>query len=198
METFKKKQRPLSVVDNQHTIHKHLILKGQKGDQLALSQLYQLYAAAMYNICRRMMGDEEEARDILQESFIDAFRKLPELREVNTFSAWIKRIVVNNCINAIRKRKLVTTELEEGWDTIQEDDDDFEYTQYQAAQIIAAIDELPEGCRSVLNLYLFEGYDHKEIASILGVSESASKAQYCKAKARIRKMLQNEENQYAG
>ena len=185
-------------MDNQHTIHKPLILRGQQGDQAALSQLYQLYAAAMYNICRRMMGDEEEARDILQESFVDAFRKLPELREVNTFSAWVKRIVVNNCINAIRKKKLDTTELEEGWDTVQEEEDDFEYTRYQAAQVMEAIDELPEGCRSVLNLYLFEGYDHKEIASILGVTESASKAQYSKAKARIRKRLTNEENQYAG
>lgn len=142
-----------------------------------------------------MMGDEEEAKDILQESFTDAFSKLPTLREVNTFSLWIKRIVTNNCINAIRKRRLLTTELNEGHDTI-EDEDDFEYNQYRAAQILEAVDTLPDGCRTVLSLYLFEGYDHKEIGQILSITESASKAQYCKAKARIRNELNDKAQQY--
>ncbi|WP_420316864.1 RNA polymerase sigma factor [Ekhidna sp.] len=180
------------------TIHKHLIIQSQQGDQAAMSSLYGHYAKAMYNICRRMMGDEEEAKDMLQESFIDAFQKLPSLREVNTFSSWIKRIVINNCINAIRKRKLDTSQLEENTDFIEEEDDDFEYTQFQASKILQVIDLLPNGCKTVLNLYLFEGYDHKEIGHILGVSESASKAQYCKAKARIRKLLAEERNQNAG
>ncbi len=162
-----------------------------------MASLYKLYAKAMYNICRRMMGDEEEAKDILQESFIDAFQKLPKLREVNTFSSWIKRIVINNCINAIRKRKLETTQLEDNQDFVMEEDDDYEYAEFQAQQILSAIDKLPEGCKTVLNLYLFEGYDHKEIAEILQVTESASKAQYCKAKARIRHLLE-ERSQYAG
>lgn len=151
----------------------------------------------MYNICRRMIGDDEEARDLLQESFIDAFQKLPSLREVSTFSAWIKRIVVNNCINAIRKRKLLTAELDENLD-LEDEYDDFEYTEYKAAQVMMAIEALPDGCKTVLNLYLFDGYDHKEIGQILSITESASKAQYCKAKARIRNILDNKEQQYAG
>ncbi|MFY0687696.1 MAG: RNA polymerase sigma factor [Cyclobacteriaceae bacterium] len=177
-------------------IHKHLIEQSQQGDEAAQSELYRLYATAMYNICRRMMGDEEEAKDILQESFIDAFRKLPTLREVNTFSLWIKRIVTNNCINALRKRRLMTTELKEGWDTIEEEDDDMDYTKYKARQVMEAVDLLPEGCRTVLNLYLFEGYDHKEIGNILSITESASKAQYSKAKARIRNQLNDSMQQY--
>ena len=181
-----------------HTIHKHLIVQSQQGDQAAMSSLYGLYSKAMYNICRRMMGDEEEAKDLLQESFVDAFQKLPSLREINTFSSWIKRIVVNNCINAIRKRKLDTSQLEEGADFVEDEEDDFEYTEFQASQIMQAIDLLPEGCKTVLNLYLFEGYDHKEIGEILGVTESASKAQYCKAKARIRKILEEERSQNVG
>lgn len=164
---------------------------------MAQAQLYNLYAKAMYNICRRMMGDEEEARDLLQESFIDVFLKLPTLREVSTFSAWIKRIVVNNCINAIRKRKLITAELDENLD-LEDEIDDFEYTEYKAGQVMQAIEALPDGCKTVLNLYLFDGFDHKEIAQILSITESASKAQYCKAKARIRNILDNKEQQYAG
>ena len=185
-------------VSTQQTIHKHLIIESQNGDQGAMSSLYGLYSKAMYNICRRMMGDEEEAKDLLQESFVDAFQKLPKLREVNTFSSWIKRIVINNCINALRKKRLDTAQLEEGQDFIEEENDDFEYAQFQASQIMGVIDELPNGCKTVLNLYLFEGYDHKEIGEILGVSESASKAQYCKAKSRIRKILTEERRQNAG
>lgn len=182
----------------QLNIHRNLIEKSQSGDASAQSQLYKLYAGAMYNICRRMLQDEEEAKDILQESFIHAFEKLNGLREVHTFSAWIKRIVVNNCINTIRKRKLVTTELKEGWDWELEEQDDFEYNRYKAEAIMEAVELLPDGCKTVLNLYLFEGYDHKEIGQILKVTESASKAQYCKAKSRIRRMLEENRSQYAG
>ncbi|MFT6866490.1 MAG: RNA polymerase sigma factor (sigma-70 family) [Cyclobacteriaceae bacterium] len=181
----------------ERNIHRDLIIRSQQQDSLAQAQLYNLYAKAMYNICRRMMGDEEEARDLLQESFIDVFLKLPTLREVSTFSAWIKRIVVNNCINAIRKRKLITAELDENLD-LEDEIDDFEYTEYKAGQVMQAIEALPDGCKTVLNLYLFDGFDHKEIAQILSITESASKAQYCKAKARIRNILDNKEQQYAG
>ncbi|MDH5610280.1 MAG: sigma-70 family RNA polymerase sigma factor [Cyclobacteriaceae bacterium] len=170
-------------------IHKSIIEKSIAGNALAQEQLYHCYAKAMYNICRRMMGDEEEAKDILQDAFIDAFDKLPSLREINTFSLWIKRIVVNKCINALRKRKLDTTELHDRYDVGDEVQDDFEYTNYRASQIMEAVDHLPEGCRTVLALYLFEGYDHREIGQILSISESASKAQYSKAKARIRNQL---------
>jgi len=171
-------------------IHRDLIINCQQGDSQSYEQIYKLYAKAMFNICRRYMGDEEEARDILQESFIDAFRKLPQLREVNTFSLWLKRIVTNNCINALRKKRLLTEELNEKVDVIEEVDD-FEYTNHKASRIMDAIDLLPDGCKTVLSLYLFEGYDHKEISQILSISESASKAQFCKAKARIREQLEN-------
>jgi RNA polymerase sigma-70 factor (ECF subfamily) len=191
-----------TVIDNSkvkgetQNIHRTLIEESQKGDQTAQTQLYGLYAKAMYNICRRIMGDEEEAKDILQDSFLIAFQKLPALREINTFSAWIKRIVTNNCINALRKRKLITTELQDGFEMKEEEDDDFDYAKYRSNQIMEAVDLLPPGCRTVLSLYLFDGYDHKEIAQVLSISESASKAQYCKAKARIRNQLNENVQQY--
>ncbi len=183
---------------DQLNIHHQLIKDCQAGNRLAYEQLYKLYAGAMFNICRRMIGDDDEAKDLLQESFIDAFRKLPELREINTFSAWIKRIVVNHCINAIKKKRLITSELNENFDTIEEEEDDFEYQKYTANRIMEAVEELPEGCRTVLNLYLFEGYDHKEIGQILGITESASKAQYSKAKSKIRNQLEAKPSSYVG
>ena len=183
--------------NDQHNIHKHLIEKCQQGDAKAQEQIYKLYAGAMYSICCRILRSEEDAQDILQESFIDVFRKLRTLREISLFSAWIKRIVTNNCINALRKKRLITNELEDNWDGEIDEPDDFDYQRYQLDQIRETIELIPEGCRTVLSLYVFEGYDHKEIGEILSISESASKAQYCKAKGRIRKILNEKGVRYA-
>lgn len=182
----------------QQSIHKYLVVRCKEGDRRAQNELYRIFANAMFNICRRMMGSEEDGRDVMQESFIDAFTKMHKLREEVTFSAWLKRIMVNNCINALRKRKLEAFNLEDDFDLPDEDDswvkDDF--TTNEAKKVMKAIDHISEGCRTVLNLYLFEGYDHKEIGQILSISEAASKSQYSKAKARIRKLIDQEQLSY--
>lgn len=177
-------------MSKQTTIQQYLVKQCKKGDRQAQNELYKLYAAAMFNICRRMMGNDEDARDTLQDAFTEAFINLYKLKEEITFSAWIKRIVVNHCINALRKKKLHFQELEEKHNTIEtEGNGDSNYTDYEAKRIMKAIPHLPEGGRMILNLYLFEGYDHKEIAQILQITESTSKAQYSKAKKKLREML---------
>ncbi len=182
-------------MDSSHqSIHKYLITRSQQGDQRAQRELYQLYVKAMFNICRRMMGNDDDAQDVLQDAFIDAFSRLHTLKNVNTFSAWIKRIVINRCINAIKKRKLVTVDIDDGYDIEEENVHDDEIVKHQVKEVMQKMDQLSEGCRMVMNLYVFEGYDHAEIAQILSISESASKSQYCKAKIKLRKLL-NEDNQ---
>ncbi|MEM6524100.1 MAG: sigma-70 family RNA polymerase sigma factor [Bacteroidota bacterium] len=178
----------------QQTIHKYLVQRSQQGDRQAQNELYKLYVQAMFNICRRMMGDEEEARDVLQEAFVTAFSSINKLKHEVTFSAWLKRIVVNHCLNALKKKRLVTEELTENNDFIQEEEDNTGFVEYETKRIMMAIDKISEGCRTVLNLYLFEGYDHKEIGQILGVSEATSKAQYSKAKSKIRQLLDADMN----
>ena len=148
-----------------------------------------MFAKAMFNICRRMMGDEDEAKDTLQEAFIEAFSKLEKLQDEMVFPAWLKRIVVNKCINALRKKKDIYTDLNSDLPILEQTEGDDDYTRFKAEKVMNAIDQISEGCKVVTNLYLFEGYDHKEIASILSISESASKAQYSKAKSKIRKIL---------
>ncbi len=149
-----------------------------------------MYVNAMFNTARRLLGDEDDARDITQDSFIQAFAKIGSLKNEITFGAWIKRIVINNSINALKKRREVTNELEENIALSEEQElFDIDYESIEIKKIMGAIDEISEGCRTVLNLYLFEGYDHKEIGQILGITESASKAQYSKAKSKIRKLL---------
>ncbi len=177
----------------QKSIHSYLILKSQEGDRRAQNELFKLYANAMYNICRRMIGDEDNAKDVLQDSFIHAFTKIKGLRNTDTFSAWIKRIVINHCINALKKKNIKTTDIEIEGDFPEEiEKENQREIKYEAGRVLKAIDKISDGCKTVLNLYLFEGYDHKEIAQILNISESASKAQYSKAKAKVRKLIAKE------
>ncbi|MBL3654766.1 RNA polymerase sigma factor [Fulvivirga sediminis] len=171
------------------TIHIYLIKRCQKGDRQAQTELYKLYVAAMYNICRRMMGEEEEAKDVLQDAFITAFSSIHTLKKEVTFGAWLKRIVINHCLNALKKRKLLVSELNDDVEVAEYHEEENEYCALESHKILQAIDHISEGCRTVMNLYLFEGYDHKEIGQILGITESASKAQYSKAKSKVRKIL---------
>jgi len=145
------------------------------------------------------MVDQDDAKDLLQEVFIEVFLKVKQLNEVNTFSAWIKRITINKCINALKKKKLYALSMDADLDvpdTISITEDDM--VGFEAKKIMNAVDQISTGCRTVLNLYLFEGYDHKEIGQILSITESASKSQYSKARQKIRKILEQQDNRSYG
>lgn len=187
---LKNKPKERLEADN-HSIREYLIQRSQEGDRQAQNELYKLYVGAMFNICRRMMGNEEDAKDVLQEAFIDAFLNIKKLKNNKLFSAWIKRIVVNHCINSLKKKRIEANPIAEGFDIPDqvEENDNQGFVQFEAKKILKAIDKISDGCKIVLNLYLFEGYDHKEIAQILSITESTSKAQYSKAKKKIRKVL---------
>ena len=167
----------------------------KQGDRRAQQELYGKYAKAMYNICLRMTRNEADAEDLLQNAFIDVFTKINSFRSEATIGAWIKRIVVNTCINFLKKRRLDT----QSWDERipeppQERDELKNYPEMQlsVAKIKQALGALPEGYRVVFSLYLLEGYDHKEIAQILEITEATSKSQYSRAKSKIRRLLMEE------
>jgi RNA polymerase sigma factor (sigma-70 family) len=163
-----------------------------KGDRQAQHTLYKRYCDAMYNVCYRMMGTAAEAEDALQESFIDIFRRLDSFRQESSVGAWIKRIVINHCLNELKKRRLKFEELTERTnEVVEEEYADNEDAVYEVKKVKDAIMQLPDGYRTVLTLYLMEGYDHKEIAAVLGIQESGSKSQYSRAKAKLRELLQN-------
>ena len=142
----------------------------------------------MYNICVRMVKNEMEAEDILQYSFVDVFRNMKSFKGESTIGAWIKRIVINNCLNHLKKRKLQFVELDDSYMHIAEEDHS-EEIPFEVGNIRNCIQSLPEGYRVVLNLYLLEGYDHSEISEILGISESTSKSQYSRAKRKLRELI---------
>ncbi|HEX6891421.1 MAG TPA: RNA polymerase sigma factor [Chryseolinea sp.] len=170
-------------------MHDELIARGKAGDQEAHRRLYKLYSKAMYNVGLRITRSEEEAEDVLQEAFINAFRNIDSYRGDATFGAWLKRIVVNKAINAVSRKKHDPIPDDDRWD-IAEDEPPADYGDgLTVDRVKRCMEELPDGYRTVLSLYLLEGYDHQEIGEIMGISESTSKSQLNRAKARLRELL---------
>jgi RNA polymerase sigma-70 factor (ECF subfamily) len=176
-------------------IHQDLVERCRKGDRQAHYKLYQLYSRSMYNVGFRIVNNADEADDVLQEAFISAFKNLDYYRADASFGAWLKRIVVNKAINHLNKRKMERFPEDDRWDVKEEPDEDyFEHFPYSVEQVRRAIEQLPDGYRSVLSLYLLEGYDHAEIAEIMGISESTSKSQFNRSKKKLKELL--EQKQY--
>ena len=171
--------------------HKELVQACAAGDRKAQFELYRLYSKAMYNICLRMLNDPEDAEDLLQQSFIDVFTKLHSFRFESSIGAWIKRIVVNNCINFLKKRRLTLQSFDdEKMGSLPESsDDNLHENQLSVQKVKKAIAQLPDGYRVVFTLYLFEGFDHQEIAEILNISQATSKSQFSRAKKKLRELL---------
>ncbi len=178
-------------------INREIIERSKRGSVKAQYELYNRYAKAMFNTCYRMMGSVEEAEDMLQEAFSDAFRRLESFRYESTFGAWLKRIVVNRCINEIKRKKaeLVFVEDISVYKNNTEDDIDYKNIELDVQSVKRAMGKLPAGSRMIFSLYLLEGYDHREIAQILDVSESNSKSQYMRAKRRIKEILEGENHE---
>jgi len=167
-------------------IHAPLIEECKKGSSKAHYLLYKQYSKAMYNLAYRMMNNREDAEDILQETFTECFRNIRSFRFESTFGAWLKSILLNRCINQLRKKKRDLVFYETLPPASEEEETE---NEYDTNKIFRAIEQLPDGYRIVLTLYLLEGYDHTEISSIMGISESTSKSQYSRAKEKLRTIL---------
>ena len=181
-------------MEHYEEIHKTIIEACKKGDERQKYKLYQLYSKAMFNVCYRMMNNREEAEDMLQEAFTQAFMKLDSFRYESSFGAWLKRIAINSCLNAKNKRKVELTFIDEmhRFDQPEHHDNNEEEVQLTVAGITRAMEKLPEGGRIIFSLYLLEGYDHAEISQILNITESTSKSQFMRAKRRINEILKEQ------
>lgn len=174
--------------------HVVLVDDCRSGDRKAQYRLYRLYSRAMFNTCLRMLKNREDAEDVLQNSFIDVFTKLHMFRGDSTIGAWIKRIVINNCINFIKKRRILLTDLEQSRIENMPEEKGTDKIKIDVSSVQDALYQLPEGYRVVFTLYAIEGYDHAEIAEILSTSVSTSKSQYSRAKKRMRDILKDKQN----
>jgi len=168
-------------------LHDELVERCKRGDSRGFEELYNKYCKAMYNTSLRIVGHTGDAEDVLQESFTDAFRSLEDFHYKSTFGAWLKRIVINKSINQLRKRKMDLIDIDKTnvGHLPEEDYLDEKDIQMKVEDIKKAVRLLPNGYRTVLSLYLFEGYDQEEIADILGVTHATVRTQYMRAKQKL-------------
>lgn len=173
--------------------HRDIVEKCKNGNRQAQFELYKLYSKAMYNVCLRMVKSELDAEDILQNSFVDIFTKLDTFQFQSSIGAWIKRIVLNNCINFLKRNRVYFEELDERFTNLKEEErSDDEQVGLTVERVNRALFELPDGYRVVFSLYMLEGYDHKEIAEILNITEATSKSQFSRAKSKLREILETQ------
>jgi RNA polymerase sigma factor (sigma-70 family) len=174
---------------NYHNLHQAVIDRCKSGERSAQYELYKLYSKAMLNTAYRIVQNTAEAEDILQESFISVFRNLDNYKGESSFGSWMKKIVVNQALSQVRKRKASWEEIDDEQQGLATEPAEEEDWMEQVTEVKDAINRLPEGYRVILSLYLLEGYDHTEIAGYLNITESTSKSQYLRAKQKLRNML---------
>ncbi|GAB2662808.1 sigma-70 family RNA polymerase sigma factor [Flavihumibacter cheonanensis] len=165
------------------------LIKGSiEGDPKMQEALYQKYAPKMYAVCLRYAGNNDDAQDLLQEGFIKVFRNLEKYRHEGSFEGWMRRIFVNTSIEQYR-RKVHLNSISEQEERGIEDASVSVLDQLAERDIVQLVQELSPGYRAVFNLYVIEGYSHKEIAELLSISEGTSKSQLARAKSILQKKV---------
>lgn len=164
-----------------------------KNDRKAQKSLYDQYSRKMMGVCMRYAGDSEGAKDMLQDGFIRVFSNLSAFQFNGSFEGWMRRIIVNTCLEHLRKNDILqnTEDLDQPHHQIPES----EYSvleEMSAQDLLKIIAELPDGFRIVFNMYVIEGYSHKEIGEALNITESTSRSQLTRAKQLLQKRLEEE------
>ena len=167
-----------------------LVKRCKKGDRQAQNELYLRYKSMLFGVCLRYASHREEAKDMLQEGFIQIFKDLHQYRPTGPLGGWMRRVVINKALQHIRKKKKLfpVVELEQVGDQFQTED--VLFSKFRTQALLEMVQQLPDGYRAVFNLYVIEGYSHQEIAEQLQISEATSKSQLSRAKASLRKLLE--------
>jgi RNA polymerase sigma factor (sigma-70 family) len=176
---------------------KNIIEGCQKRDRRSQKELYQRFSPILYGIALRFTGNEDDAKDLLQEGFLKIFDKIDKYNFSGSFEGWVKRVFVNFVIDSFKKKKNVEYRDEISNNDYNELVDDNFYTLEESELsklkidvLLKMIDKLPPAYKLVFNMYVFEGYSHKEIGKILGISENTSKSNYSRARQKLKKMIE--------
>ena len=175
--------------EDQHT--DQLVIRCKKGDKTAQFAIYKQYYKAMFNTALRIVNDSFEAEDIMQDSFLSAFTKLDSFSREVTFGAWLKRIVINNSLTALKKNnRIEKVSLEKI--TIKEVEDEIQYYSFlSSGEILNKVSQLKNNYKVAITLNLIEGYDYEEIAQIMDISYENSRTTVSRAKQKLRQLLVN-------
>lgn len=166
-----------------------LIRRCSEQDGVAQQELYNTYAAKMLGVCARYMADHDQAQDVMHDGFITVFEKIGSFRREGSFEGWLRRVFVNTALGHLRKNNALKQALPVESITVFDENEVSAVEQMQEKELLRCIGELPDGYRTVLNLFAVEGYAHREIAELLGISEGTSRSQYARAKTYLYKVL---------
>lgn len=170
-------------------IDEQLIIACKKMHRDAQRKVYELMAPKLYQICKRYLKKEEEIEEVLADAFVIIFTKIDQLKESAAFYGWAKRIAVNECLHLLKKNVNFNLYLEDNPFKIQPQTE--VNTQLEEADLLKLLNYIPEGCKTVFNLFVIEGYSHKEIATMLKISEGTSKSQLNVAKTKLKDLINN-------
>ena len=172
-------------------IHHQLIQRCKKNDAKAQMELYNLYCKAMFLVAKRYMKDDMAAEDVMQDAFIKAFKKRETYKGEVSFGAWLKRIVINQSIDELKKKRLELVSINQEVHHVPDEEDWQVEDGTTMQQIVNCINQLKEKYRVVLSLYLLEGYDHQEISQVLGITEVTSRTQLLRGKKKLQDNLKH-------
>jgi RNA polymerase sigma-70 factor (ECF subfamily) len=171
-------------------LHQPIIDKCKSNCPKAQMQLYNLYCSAMLQIAYRYVKKVDVAEDVMQDAFLKAFKNIENYKNEVAFGAWLKKIVINQSIDKLKKRKLELVAIDEELVTIHEEENDWNVEDSITKEtIVDEINKLKEKYRLVLTLYLLEGFDHKEISSILSITENTSRTHLLRGKKQLQENL---------
>lgn len=171
---------------------KLLVEQCKNNNRKAQLAIYNQYCEGMFIVAQRYLKDTAAAEDAMQEAFVKAFCKLEQFKGDVTFGAWLKRIVINRCLDTIKSKKMETESMDQSVFKIVQDDDNWEVSEETTvSEIHDAIDQLPDKYRVVVQLFLIEGYDHQEIASIMDISENSSRTNLHRGKTILKETLKH-------
>ena len=161
-----------------------------KGEPRAQKTLFEKFAPKMFAVCLRYMNSYDEAQDTLQDGFVKVFSKLSDFKSEGALEGWIRRIIVNTCLDAIRKNEKTKYDVSISEIEYQLDFTDYGMQNMEVEELMLMIQSMPNGYRVVFNLFAIEGFSHKEIADKLGINENTSKSQYLRARAFLRERIE--------
>lgn len=153
----------------------------------AQRMVYEIMAPKLYRLCKRYLKKEEEIEEVLADAFFTIFTKIEQLKEDLAFEAWARKITVNNCLLQIKKNINFNLYLEDVSYSSQPLAD--EVTDLEEEDLLNLLQYIPDGCQTIFNLFVIEGYSHKEIAEQLGISEGTSKSQLNAAKSKLKELV---------
>ena len=172
-----------------------LVNRCARGERAAQQLLYDCYCRKLMAVCLRYAKSAPEAEDILQDGFIKIFNSIKTFRFESSLGTWMTRIIINTALNH-QRQKLYMLPMVDVEEAGLQEDEKISLADFHLSELIALVQSLPDGCRVVFNLFAIEGYGHKEIGEMLGVSEGTSKSQYNRAKSLLRAKLENVRKNY--